>query len=117
MSKLFSKVSPSFPEATNPLPSHNYEGDTLKLVIQEAMKQEPAVATFHNNTSKTYKNNTYVYFCIQSISVNITINNRDVEAFLLGNTNIEFCRQCWKSADPNPSFSGRPNPSLTFGAS
>ena len=47
--KLFSKLSPSFPEGANPLPSHNYEGNTLKLVIQEAMKQEPAVATFHNN--------------------------------------------------------------------
>ena len=52
MSKLFSKVSPSFPEATNPLPSHNYEGVTLKLVVQEAKKDEGTISTLHNTQSK-----------------------------------------------------------------
>ena len=63
MSKLFSKVSPSFPEATNPLPSHNYEGDTLKPVVQEARKQERAVATFHNTQAKHIKT-THMYIFV-----------------------------------------------------
>ena len=49
MSKLHSKVSPSFPAATDPLPNHKYEGVTLnELVVQEAKKDERAVSTFHN---------------------------------------------------------------------
>ena len=82
MSKLFSKLSPSFPEAANPLPSHNYEGVTLKLVVQEAKKQERAVSTLHNTQAKHIKSTDIYIFLYQSILENITINiNRAVEAF------------------------------------
>ena len=36
MSKLYSKVSPSFPIGTAPLPNHKYEG--VELVLQEGKK-------------------------------------------------------------------------------
>ena len=50
MSKLYSKRSPSFPVATDPLPNHKHEGVTLdeKLVVQEAKKDEQAVSTLQN---------------------------------------------------------------------
>ena len=50
MSKLYSKRSPSFPVATDPLPNHKHEGVTLdeKLVEQEAKKDEQAVSTLQN---------------------------------------------------------------------
>ena len=113
LTKLFSKLSPSFPEGANPLPSHNYEGVTLKLVVQEAMKQEPAVTTLHNTQAK-HINSTHIHIFV---SINLGKYNHKhqqgcrsiLKSLLLGNRNIEFCRQCWKSADPNPS--------LAFGAS
>ena len=121
MSKLFSKLSPSFPEGANPLPSHNYEGVTLKLVVQEAKEQEGTISTLHNTQAKHIKS-THIYIFV---SINLGKYNHKhqqgcrsiLKSLLLGNRNIEFCRQCWKSADPNPSFLGRPNPSLALGAS
>ena len=112
MSKLHSKVSPSFPAATDPLPNHKYEGVTLKLVVQEAKKDERAVSTLHNTQAK-HINSTHIYIFV---SINLGKYNHKhqqgcrsiLKSLLLGNRNIEFCRQCWKSADPNPS--------LAFGA-
>ena len=56
MSKLHSKVSPSFPAATDPLPNHKYEGVTLnELNVQEAKKDERAVSTLHNTQTNHIK--------------------------------------------------------------
>ena len=116
MSKLHSKVKASFPESANPLPtlpSHNYEGVTLKLVVQEAKEQEGTISTLHNTQAK-HINSTHIHIFV---SINLGKYNHKhqqgcrsiLKSLLLGNRNIEFCRQCWKSADPNPS--------LAFGAS
>ena len=82
MSKLHSKVSPSFPAATDPLPNHKYEGVTLnELVVQEAKKDERAVSTLHN-TQTNHINSLDIYIFDLSFLRNITINiNRAVEAF------------------------------------
>ena len=82
MSKLHSKVSPSFPAATDPLPNHKYEGVTLnELVVQEAKKDERAVSTLHN-TQTNHINSLDIYIFDLSFLRNITINNnRAVEPF------------------------------------
>ena len=82
MSKLHSKVSPSFPAATDPLPNHKYEGVTLnELVVQEAKKDEHAVSTLHN-TQTNHINSLDINIFDLSFLRNITINiNRAVEPF------------------------------------
>ena len=82
MSKLHSKVSPSFPSATDPMPNHKYEGVTLnELVVQEAKKDERAVSTLHN-TQTNHINSLDIYIFDLSFLRNITINiNRAVEPF------------------------------------
>ena len=82
MSKLHSKVSPSFPAATDPLPNHKYEGVTLnELVVQEAKKDERAVSTLYN-TQTNHINSLDIYIFDLSFLRNITINiNRAVEPF------------------------------------
>ena len=71
MSKLYSKVSPSFPVATDPLPNHKYEGVTLneKLVVQEAKKDERAVSTLQN--TQTNRINTIDQYIFASIILEI----------------------------------------------
>ena len=66
MSKLHSKVSPSFPAATDPLPNHKIEGVTLnELVVQEAKKDERAVSTLHNTqTNHINSIDTYIFASI-----------------------------------------------------
>ena len=58
MSKLHSKVIPSFPAATDTLPNHKYEG--VELVLQEATKDERAVSTLHN-TQTNHINSIDIY--------------------------------------------------------
>ena len=84
MSKLYSKVSPSFSVATDPLPNHKYEGVTLneKLVVQEAKKDERAVSTLQNTqTNRINTIDLYIYLHLSFLK-NKTINNiRAVEPF------------------------------------
>ena len=64
MSKLHSKVSPSFPAATDPLPNHKYEG--VELVLQEAKKDERAVSTLHNTQTNHIKSiHMYIFASIK----------------------------------------------------
>ena len=64
MPKLHSKVSPSFPAATDPLPNHKYEG--VELVLQEAKKDERAVSTLHNTQTNHIKSiHMYIFASIK----------------------------------------------------
>ena len=67
MSKLYSKVSPPFPVANDPLPNHKHEGVTLneKLVVQEAKKDERAVSTLQNTqTNRINSIDLYIFASI-----------------------------------------------------
>ena len=81
MSKLHSKVSPSLPAATDPLPNIKYEAVKLnELVVQEAKKDERAVSTLHNTQTNHINSMIYIYFLHLSFLRNRTINiNRAVE--------------------------------------
>ena len=64
MSKLHSKVRPSFPAATDTLPNHKYEG--VELVLQEAKKDERAVSTLHNTQTNHIKSiHMYIFASIK----------------------------------------------------
>ena len=63
MSKLLSKVSPSFPAPTDTLPNHKYEG--VEVVLQEAKKDE-AVSTLHNTQTNHIKSiHMYIFASIK----------------------------------------------------
>ena len=64
MSKLHSKVKASFPDPTDTLPNHKYEG--VELVLQEATKNERAVPTLHNTQNNHIKSiHMYIFASIK----------------------------------------------------